>query len=153
MDAVREAGGAVFAITSEPQTLAGEARASWELDFPVVGDPHHEIADTCRERGWLALFVNERTDELRRAAELQGTNARYLYVYAVALNSLGQSDAAIDLLLRGKDDFPADFDIHWALATMLRDVGRADAAKEIAENLAVRYPEVQQVQTLTNSLQ
>jgi hypothetical protein len=67
-NAVREAGGTVFAVTSEPQTLADEARATWELDFPVVGDPHHEISDTCRGRGWLALFVNERVDGLRRVA-------------------------------------------------------------------------------------
>jgi hypothetical protein len=34
-EAVREAGGAVFAVTSEPQTLADEARKSWEIDFPL----------------------------------------------------------------------------------------------------------------------
>jgi len=62
---IRAAGGEIFAITSEPQTLAREARASWQLDFETVGDPHHEIADTCRERGLLDLFVNERMEFLR----------------------------------------------------------------------------------------
>ncbi len=95
----------------------------------------------------------EGLDELRRAADLLDTNARYLYVYAVALNSLGQSDAAIDLLLRGEDDFPADFDIHWALATMLRDLGRMDSAREVAENMAMRYPQAEPVRNLLNSLQ
>lgn len=56
--AIRDAGGAIFALTSEPQRLASEAQAQWELDFPCVGDPHHEIAEECRERGWLHLFVN-----------------------------------------------------------------------------------------------
>ena len=63
-EALRAARGAVFAITSEPQTLAAEAAASWELDFPAIGDPHHEIADACRERDLLHLFVNRRVNGL-----------------------------------------------------------------------------------------
>lgn len=90
--------------------------------------------------------------ELKRAVELQEASARYLYVYAVALNSLGQSDIAVDLLMRGKNDFPADFDIHWALATMLRDQGKNDAAREVAEDLAERYPGVPPLQNLLDSL-
>ena len=58
VDAIRGAGGEIYGITSEPQTLASEAGESWGLDFPLVGDPHHEIADQCRERGWLDLYVN-----------------------------------------------------------------------------------------------
>ena len=62
MQAIRDAGGEIFGITSEPQTLASEARESWGLDFPLIGDPHHEIADQCRERGWLDLYVNAHGD-------------------------------------------------------------------------------------------
>jgi peroxiredoxin len=61
--AIRDAGGEIFGITSEPQTLASEAGESWGLDFPLVGDPHHEIADQCRERGWLELYVNTAADQ------------------------------------------------------------------------------------------
>lgn len=57
-DAVRAAGGAIFAVTSEPQSLATEAEETWGFGFPSVGDPHHEILDTTRERDWLDLFVN-----------------------------------------------------------------------------------------------
>jgi len=60
--AVRRARGMIFGITSEPQTLASEAGASWGLEFPLIGDPHHEIADPCRERGWLDLVVNAHGD-------------------------------------------------------------------------------------------
>jgi hypothetical protein len=67
-DEIRKAGGAIFAITSEPQTLAREARASWGLDFETVGDPHHEIANTCRERDWLHLFVQSRVDLVKSQA-------------------------------------------------------------------------------------
>lgn len=65
VQAIQSAGGAIFGITSEPQTLAGEAAESWGLDFPLIGDPHHEIADACRERGWLDLYVNAHPDAHR----------------------------------------------------------------------------------------
>jgi hypothetical protein len=60
--AIRSAGGEIFGITSEPQTLASEAALCWGLDFPLIGDPHHEIADQCRQRGWLDLYVNAHGD-------------------------------------------------------------------------------------------
>lgn len=58
VEQIREAGGEIYAITSEPQTLASRAQDDWGFGFEAVGDPHHEIATTCRERGWLELFVN-----------------------------------------------------------------------------------------------
>ncbi|MBW2316425.1 MAG: hypothetical protein JRH10_19855 [Deltaproteobacteria bacterium] len=63
-DAVRAAGGEIYAVSSEPQALAGRAATDWRLDFETVGDPHQEIAGACRERGWLDLFVNERLEFL-----------------------------------------------------------------------------------------
>ena len=59
VDAIRQAGGEVFAITSEPQTLAGNAQESWQTGLEHVGDPHHEIAGACAEQGWLSLFRNK----------------------------------------------------------------------------------------------
>jgi len=57
--AIREAGGEIYAITSEPQTLARNAQEDWETGIEHVGDPHQEIASACRERGWLTLFTND----------------------------------------------------------------------------------------------
>ena len=68
MAAIREGGGELYAVSSEPQTLAGRASADWGLDFETVGDPHHEIAATCRERGWLDLYFNERLGFLKQSA-------------------------------------------------------------------------------------
>ncbi len=90
--------------------------------------------------------------ELRSAAELQPENARFAYVYAVALNSLGEADAAIDYLHSIKDQFPGDFDISWALATMLRDQGRTEEARTIAADLDKVYPNVPPVQNLLQTL-
>lgn len=60
-DQIRQAGGEIFAVSSEPQSLATEAEQGWDFGFTSTGDPHHEILDTCRKRGWLNLFVNEPT--------------------------------------------------------------------------------------------
>jgi len=65
---VRAAGGEIYAISSEPQALAGRAATDWQLDFETLGDPHHEISGACRERGWIDLFVNERLGFLQASA-------------------------------------------------------------------------------------
>ena len=59
VQAIREAGGEIYAITSEPHTLARNAQQDWETGLEHIGDPHHEISAACAERGWLSLFVNE----------------------------------------------------------------------------------------------
>lgn len=59
VEKIRAAGGEVFAVTSEPQSLASEAEQEWAFGFSAVGDPHHEILATCRERGWLDLFIQD----------------------------------------------------------------------------------------------
>jgi hypothetical protein len=59
LERIRAAGGEVFAITSEPQTLATEAQESWEIQFAAIGDPHHEIRDDCAERDLIEIFTNK----------------------------------------------------------------------------------------------
>lgn len=122
-------------------------REGLELD-PNAADLHHSLG--------LLLVRSERQEEglneLRLAMESDPDSARYAYVYAVALNSLGQPGAATKLLTDVKDRFPADFDIHWALATMLRDQGETEAARDVAVVLARQFPDVQQVQSLLDSL-
>ncbi len=56
----------MFGITSEPQSLATEAEEDWEMGFPVIGDPHHEIREVCQARGWLDVFFNEDCGHLGR---------------------------------------------------------------------------------------
>jgi peroxiredoxin len=68
VDQIRAAGGEVYGVTSEPQRLADRAREEWELGFECVGDPHQEIPETARERGWLEIFVQTRLEFLRQSA-------------------------------------------------------------------------------------
>ncbi len=64
MAAVRRAGGEVYALTSEPQSLARNAQDDWETGLEHVGDPHQEIAAACAERGWLSLFTSDWGDDI-----------------------------------------------------------------------------------------
>jgi len=59
VEKIRAAGGEVYAITSEPHSLARNAAAEWATGFEHIGDPHQEISAECRERGWLSLFTND----------------------------------------------------------------------------------------------
>ena len=95
---------------------------------------------------------DEALDEFRIAAEQQTDNARFAYVYAVAMNSMGRQQAAVDYLAAVRPDFPGEFDISWALATMLRDLGRNEDARLVARELAELYPGVQPVQNLLMAL-
>ena len=61
MEQIRQQGGEVYAITSEPQTLATTAQEEWATDMIHVGDPHQEIAADCQARGWLSLFTKQWT--------------------------------------------------------------------------------------------
>lgn len=54
---------------SEPQRLADAAKREWVLNFETVGDPHQEIAEQCKERGWLELFVNTKTSFITNTDE------------------------------------------------------------------------------------
>ncbi|MGB1423266.1 MAG: hypothetical protein ACPG7B_07945 [Pseudomonadales bacterium] len=59
VDAIRAAGGEVYAVTSEPQALASRAQEEWELSIECVGDPHQEIAEAARQQGMLDLRTSE----------------------------------------------------------------------------------------------
>ena len=65
VDEIQAAGGQVFGITSESHSLAVEAETSWELPFSIIGDPHHEIREQCKEKGWLDVFYNKDYGHLR----------------------------------------------------------------------------------------
>ena len=58
----------VYGITSEPHSLAAEAEEAWELGFPIVGDPHHELLEVLKVNGWLEIYFNEDYGHLRERA-------------------------------------------------------------------------------------
>jgi len=95
---------------------------------------------------------DEGLEELHKAAQLAPENARYAYVAGIALHSLGQTDNALRLLADAHQQFAGDFDIAWALATMLRDSGDTAGARKVAGELAVQRPDDANVKALLVSL-
>ena len=85
----------------------------------------------------LVLVRMKRTDqavgEFERAAALEPGNARFAYVYAVALHSTGKAEAAIARLEKALLAHPNDRDILQALASFHEGRGETAAAKKYAE--------------------
>ena len=83
-------------------------------------------ADVRHSLGLLLVRQHDYADalvQLRQASELAPDNARYAYVYAIALNSTGAADQAMTLLERTHRQHPADTDVLVALVSIARDSG------------------------------
>jgi Flp pilus assembly protein TadD len=89
---------------------------------------------------------------LRDAAALDPDNARYAYVYAVALNSTGSTTEAKALLERTHKQHPTDRNILLGLIAFERDRGDVAAAITHAQELAALEPQNPQVRALLNDL-
>jgi predicted CXXCH cytochrome family protein len=87
----------------------------------------------------LVLVRLKRTDtalaELERATVLEPGNARFSYVYAVALHSTGKSDAAIKRLEKTSAVHPNDREILEALVSFHQARGERRAADQYANRL------------------
>jgi len=73
--------------------------------------------------------------------DLDPQNARYSYIYGVALNSTGKVDQAISLLEGALKNNPYDQDLLFSLATIYRDRGELKRAQVYARRLVEGHPE------------
>ena len=87
----------------------------------------------------LALVRMKRTGEalgeLERATALEPGNARFAYVYAVALHSTGKPDAAIAGLKKTLAAHPDDRDVLEALASFYQARGDIGEARKYSDQL------------------
>jgi len=90
--------------------------------------------------------------ELERAARLDPGTARYAYVYAVGLDSIGRRREALKLLEVNHRRHPADRDTLLALATINRDLGAQASALEYARMLQALVPSDEGIQRLVRQL-
>jgi tetratricopeptide (TPR) repeat protein len=74
-------------------------------------------------------------EELRKAAALDSGSAQYSYTYAIALNSTGKGEEAIQLLKQAQRRFPYNREILSALVSLYRDRGDMGEARHYAEKL------------------
>ncbi|WP_444930807.1 multiheme c-type cytochrome [Microbulbifer sp. SSSA002] len=88
----------------------------------------------------LALVRQKRHREavgfLKAAADGEQAQGRYLYVYAIAVHSAGNSALALDILEDGYHRFPQDLDILRALIAIGRESGNQKIAQKYAALLA-----------------
>ena len=104
---------------------------------PQVASLHHALGLTLvREKHTEAAL-----DELRQAASLDPSQARYAYVYAVGLHSAGRRDEALAVLKEGLRSHPNDLDTLSAAINFSREKGDVAATLDYAERMARLVPE------------
>ena len=98
---------------------------------PTSADANHALG--------LSLVRNKQAGKaveyLKKASELDVNNSRYVYVYAVALNSTGQQKQAIKVMQDAHNRFPENRDILSALIAFHRDAGNDFAAQSYMKKL------------------
>ena len=88
----------------------------------------------------------------RGAATLASDNARYAYVYAVALNSAGSVTEAMEVLERVHRQHPTDRGVSVTLISFERDRGNLTAAIVYVQELAALEPGNPQIRALIEDL-
>jgi len=82
---------------------------------------------------------------LERAAVARPDNARFAYVHAVALESLGRRAEAIAVLTRALERSPYDPDLLFGLSTFNREAGHLPEAQDYARRLETVAPDDERV--------
>ena len=105
-----------------------------EIKVPVLGESVTEATVT----KWFkavgdTVVRDEALVELQRATGADPQNARFAYVYGVALHSGGQVEAAITFLEESLTAHPYDLAILAALLSFNRNAGDLDEAIRYAE--------------------
>jgi predicted CXXCH cytochrome family protein len=115
---------------------------------PDDGGLHHALG--------LNLVRHKRLDEalieLRRAAELDSHNARYAYIYGVALHSAGQRQEAIIYLKDSLAGHPDNREIMLAIVSFSREAGDSVTALQYAEQAIKISPEDLTIRSLVEEL-
>ena len=117
--------------------------------LPEAADLHHALGLLRVRQG----ETDEAVAELKRAALLAPDSIRYIYVYAVALHSTGQVEAALAVLREADARHPNTPDILGTLVSIYRETGDNRAALIHAQKLATILPNNAQVQQLLNELE
>ncbi|MDA8735430.1 tetratricopeptide repeat protein, partial [Porticoccaceae bacterium] len=89
---------------------------------------------------------------LQQALQLAPDNSRYAYVYALTLNSQDRTLEALEILTQALNPQQPDRDLLFSLATMNRDLGRYQQARDFANKLVVAFPQDSAALRLRDSL-
>jgi Flp pilus assembly protein TadD len=137
-----------FRVRGENETGEKWLRRALEIE-PGNADVHHALGLGLVRR----KLYTEALDALRAAHELAPDNARYAYVYAVALSSTGARRQAENLLEVTHARHPADRDVLVALVSFARERADLAGALDYAKKLATLAPLDRGVQRLLRDLE
>ncbi len=117
-------------------------------ELPQSGDLHHALG--------LLLVRQKRYTEalepLERAAALRPDLPRYGFVYGVALESMGHTERATEVLDAAHRRHPSDRELLYALVELHRDTGATERAVEYGRKLLVLDPEDAAIRALVARL-
>jgi tetratricopeptide (TPR) repeat protein len=117
--------------------------------LPGTADLHHA----------LGLLLVRKTDksaalhELAKAAKLAPDNARYAYVYGIALHSNGKQREALAILKAADARHPYNLDILSALISIQREAGNNKVALVYALKAAEALPDNAEIKQLIAELE
>jgi Flp pilus assembly protein TadD len=116
---------------------------------PNSADIHHSLGlALARQHNYADAIA-----ELWQANELAPGNARYAYVCAIALNSIGAGTSAMELLENTHKRHPTDRDTLLALVSIARDTSDFATALIHARELVTLYPTDMQIRMLILDLE
>lgn len=133
------------------QGLEAEARKVLDQGLerqPVDAGLHHALGLSLVRGGQLEQALLS----LARSTELAPGEARYGYVYGIALNSAGQPALAVEALTAAHGRHPNNLQILQALATIESDRGQFEQARSWAEKMLAVNPADQTAQQLLQQL-
>ena len=116
--------------------------------IPDNADLHHVLGLSYIRQKNTVLAL----DELQAAAIKAQSNIRYQYVYALALNSAGQTAKALKVLKETLEQFPDTIEILIALTTINRDAGNKQEAISYAKQLNILIPDNKEIKNLIHDL-
>jgi Flp pilus assembly protein TadD len=123
-------------------------RKALEID-PKSADVRHSLGLLLvRQHNYAEALV-----QLRQASELAPDNARYAYVYAIALNSTSAASQAVDVLVHTHRQHPADAEVLTALFSIARDQGDSATALSYARELVKLDPTDIRLRLLVQTLE
>ncbi|MCX7069009.1 MAG: ammonia-forming cytochrome c nitrite reductase subunit c552 [Methylococcales bacterium] len=117
--------------------------------IPDEADLHHAL-------GLLLVRKGDKTAALKefaKATKLAPTDARYSYVYAIALNSLGKQHKALSVLKAVDKRQPHNLQILSALISMHREAGDNKTALVYARKAAEALPNNKEIAQLITELE
>jgi predicted CXXCH cytochrome family protein len=117
--------------------------------IPDAADLHHAL-------GLLLVRKSDKTaalQEFATATKLAPDDARYMYVYAIALNSIGKQHQAVSVLKAANLRQPSNLEIISALISMQREAGDNKAALIYARKAAELLPNNKEIQQLITELE